>query len=94
MGAYKKGGERGKSEEGALKKKLILYNDNINSFDHVINSLQEVCNYDELQAEQCALITHLKGEYTIKTGTASSLEKLRKKLAEKSLTVSIDTLII
>ncbi|HPS84363.1 MAG TPA: ATP-dependent Clp protease adaptor ClpS [Bacteroidales bacterium] len=42
-------------------KSLILMNDDVNTFDHVIDSLIEICNHNEEQAEQCALITHLKG---------------------------------
>ncbi len=55
------------SSEGE-KYTLILYNDEINTFDHVIKSLVEICGHDSVQAEQCALIVHLKGSCEIKSG--------------------------
>lgn len=94
MGSYKKGSEKDSSKDSSFKERLlILHNDEINSFDHVIDSLQGVCNHDEIQAEQCALITHLKGYCEIKIGDTSLLEDLRNQLVEKSLTVSIDNLV-
>jgi len=69
---------------------LILHNDEINTFDHVIEVLQEVCNHDKVQAEQCALITHLKGWCEIKRGTLNELEDIQGALSGKYLTVTID----
>lgn len=69
---------------------LILHNDEINTFDHVIGALQEVCNHDKIQAEQCALITHLKGWCEIKRGTINELEDIQYALSGKYLTVTID----
>jgi ATP-dependent Clp protease adaptor protein ClpS len=69
---------------------LILHNDEINTFDHVIEVLQEVCNHDKIQAEQCALITHLKGWCEIKRGTLNELEDIQGELSGKYLTVTID----
>ena len=37
---------------------IVLHNDDVNTFDHVINTLIRVCKHDELQAEQCALLVH------------------------------------
>jgi len=94
MGSYKEGSERDKSRGKSVEESLlILHNDDTNSFDHVIDSLQEICDHDEIQAEQCALLTHLKGHCEIKSGNASLLEDLRNQLVEKSLTVSIDNLV-
>lgn len=94
MGSYKKDNERDKSKGKPLEERLlILHNDNTNSFDHVIDSLQEICDHDEIQAEQCALITHLKGHCEIKSGDVSELEDLRNQLVKRSLTVSIDSLV-
>ncbi len=69
---------------------LILHNDEINTFDHVIIALQEVCDHDKIQAEQCALITHLKGSCEIKRGPVAELEYQKKLLSGKLLTVTID----
>jgi ATP-dependent Clp protease adaptor protein ClpS. len=50
-----------KQRSGSETGSLILYNDDINTFDHVIKSLVEVCGHDSVQAEQCAMIVHFKG---------------------------------
>lgn len=94
MGAYEKESERDKSKGSSIEQRmLVLHNDEINSFDHVMESLQEICNHDEIQAEQCAVLTHLKGYCEIKVGDILLLEDLRNQLVEKSLTVSIDTFV-
>jgi len=69
---------------------LILHNDEINTFDHVIHSLREICMHEKEQAEQCAMITHLRGQCEIKKGILSQLEELQKQLRSKSLNVTID----
>jgi ATP-dependent Clp protease adaptor protein ClpS len=68
---------------------LILYNDNINTFDHVIKSLVEVCGHDFIQAEQCALIVHLRGSYEVKTGSKELLNAMSKSLNIKGLTSKV-----
>ncbi len=68
---------------------LILFNDEVNSFDFVIDSLIEVCNHDNLQAEQCAFITHFKGKCDIKNGKFDELKNMKVKLDTKGLTVAI-----
>lgn len=47
---------------------LVLYNDDVNTFDHVIETLIKVCNHTALQAEQCAMLVHYKGQCTVKSG--------------------------
>ena len=69
---------------------LILYNDDTNTFDFVIDCLIEVCEHDIVQAEQCAFITHYKGKCDIKKGEYKSLKKLRENLIDKGLRVTID----
>ncbi len=70
-------------------KKLILFNDDINTFDFVIEALIEVCGHDSHQAENCALIAHFKGKCAIKAGTLSNLEPCYKTMILKQLTVEI-----
>ena len=53
---------------------IILYNDDINTFDHVIRTLIEVCEHTPEQAEQCSLIVHYKGKCSVKSGTYDELE--------------------
>ncbi len=71
-------------------KYLILHNDNINTFEHVINSLIDICEHDFVQAEQCALITHFKGKCDIKKGELYPLKQMKKTLTEKGLSVTME----
>jgi ATP-dependent Clp protease adaptor protein ClpS len=64
---------------------LILYNDEINTFDHVIKSLVEVCGHDSVQAEQCALIVHFKGSCEVKIGIPEVLNAMSRSLNAKGL---------
>ena len=69
---------------------LVLHNDEVNTFNHVINSLIQVCGHDSVQAEQCAFITHYKGKCEIKSGEMSILAPMKEGLNERGLLVSID----
>ncbi len=71
------------------KHNLVLHNDNVNTFDYVIDSLVEVCRHDNHQAEQCAFITHFKGRCEIKTGPFDELNSMKIQLDNKGLTASI-----
>jgi len=64
---------------------LLLINDDVNSFDHVIKSLVEVCGHDEILAEQCAVLTHIKGGCVIKIADVSTLQGMSVRLRELSL---------
>lgn len=74
------------------KYSLILYNDEINTFDHVIKSLVEVCGHDSVQAEQCALIVHLKGRCEIKSGIKEVLNAMSRSLNAKGLNSKVESL--
>ena len=52
-----------------INNEIILYNDDVNTFDHVIDTLIAVCNHTAEQAEQCAILVHYKGKCTVKTGS-------------------------
>lgn len=52
---------------------IVLYNDDVNTFDHVIETLIRVCDHTAEQAEQCAIIVHYKGQCTVKTGAYEEL---------------------
>jgi ATP-dependent Clp protease adaptor protein ClpS len=64
---------------------LILYNDDINTFEHVIKSLVEVCGHDPVQAEQCAMIVHFKGSCEVKMGVIEVLNAMCRSLNAKGL---------
>ena len=69
---------------------LVLYNDDFNTFDHVIECLMAVCDHDALQAEQCAMIVHFKGKCTVKSGDYEELAPIFKSLSDKDLTVELN----
>jgi len=69
--------------------KLVLFNDDFNSFDFVIDALIEVCEHDPLQAETCAWITHYKGKCAVKNGSANQLKVSFKEMSNRNLTVEI-----
>ena len=69
---------------------LILYNDEINTFDFVIESLVEVCGHDFDQAEQCALIAHYKGRCAVRTGGYEELKGMSEELTQRRLTVAVE----
>lgn len=69
---------------------LVLYNDDVNSFEFVIETLIDVCKHDPLQAEQCALITHFNGKCDIQKGTYFSLKPIKDILITKGLSVVIE----
>jgi len=70
--------------------RLVLYNDDINTFQFVIDALIEHCNFDELQAEQLATLAHFKGKAVIKTGQYILLQVLKDEFNSIGLTVEIE----
>lgn len=68
---------------------LILWNDDVNTFDFVIEALVKVCNHTSEQAEQCAFLVHYKGKCAIKNGSFYKLVPLKDALQELGLTVEI-----
>ena len=60
--------------ESSRLHEIILYNDEVNTFDHVIKTLIEVCDHTPEQAEQCSLIVHYKGKCSVKRGSYDELE--------------------
>ena len=69
---------------------VVLFNDNHNTFDHVIECLISTCGHDALQAEQCAMIVHFKGTCTVKSGSYDDLAPIHQSLSEKDLTVELN----
>lgn len=68
---------------------LVLFNDDHNTFDHVIDTLIDICEHDPLQAEQCALITHFKGKCEVKKGPFEELKPIHEQMGLRDLTVEI-----
>ena len=69
---------------------IILYNDDVNTFDHVINTLISVCDHTMEQAEQCSLIVHYKGKCSVKTGAYLDLKLMCTKLLHAGLSAEIE----
>lgn len=69
--------------------KLILHNDDIHTFDDVIEALIQICKHDPIQAEQCTMLVHFKGKCTVKTGSMDILKPMHEKLIARSLTSEI-----
>ncbi|KQM53699.1 ATP-dependent Clp protease adaptor ClpS [Chryseobacterium sp. Leaf201] len=69
--------------------KLVLHNDDIHTFDYVIDSLIEICKHTLEQAEQCTMLVHFKGKCTVKTGSMDLLKPMHEKLLSRELTSEI-----
>ena len=80
--------------DAAIKKlferNLVLYNDDVNTFEHVIECLMTYCKHVGTQAEQCALIVHSNGKCGIKTGRLEVLQPIAEALLENQLSVKIE----
>jgi ATP-dependent Clp protease adaptor protein ClpS len=68
---------------------LIVFNDDVNTFDHVIATLMKVCKHSAEQAEQCAWIIHHNGKCQVKRGAYDKLEPMCTSLLEKGLSAEI-----
>jgi ATP-dependent Clp protease adaptor protein ClpS len=68
---------------------IVLYNDDVNTFDHVIETLIYACDHTAEQAEQCSIIVHYKGKCTVKTGEYNDLKPRCSKLLEAGLSAEI-----
>jgi len=68
---------------------IVLYNDDVNTFDHVIDMLVYACDHTPEQAEQCAVIVHYKGKCTVKTGSYDDLKPRCSKLLQADLSAEI-----
>ncbi|QYJ67582.1 ATP-dependent Clp protease adaptor ClpS [Flavobacterium litorale] len=76
-------------ESTSLNNEIVLYNDEVNTFDHVIDTLVRVCDHTAEQAEQCSLIVHYKGKCTVKTGLYDDLKPQCTQLLEAGLSAEI-----
>jgi len=77
-------------EVAVAGKQIVLYNDDFNTFDHVIECLVKYCKHDTLQAEQCAYIVHYNGKCSVKNGSYKELEPICTALLEKGLNAEIE----
>lgn len=76
-------------EQVKKENQIILFNDDVNTFDHVIDSLIYACDHTPEQAEQCSIIVHHKGKCTVKTGDFEDLKPRCSMLLEAGLSAEI-----
>jgi ATP-dependent Clp protease adaptor protein ClpS len=69
---------------------LIVWNDEVNTFDFVIETLIKVCKHEPLQAEQCTLIIHFKGKCDVKTGSFKQLKPLAEAIIDRGINATIE----
>ena len=76
-------------EEVVKQNEIVLFNDDVNTFDHVIDTLIYACDHTPEQAEQCSILVHYKGKCIVKTGPYDELEPRCSKLLQAGLSAEI-----
>jgi len=76
-------------EQEVNQHEIILFNDDVNTFDFVIDSLMDVCGHTSEQAEQCATLVHYKGKCAVKTGEYDELKVKCTRLLSLGLSAEI-----
>jgi ATP-dependent Clp protease adaptor protein ClpS len=76
-------------EEHIDLRNLVVYNDDINTFEHVIETLIQVCNHSQEQAEQCTYLIHYKGKCTVKVGAFEELEGMCTAIHDRGISADI-----
>jgi ATP-dependent Clp protease adaptor protein ClpS len=71
---------------------LIVWNDEVNTFEWVIETLMEVCGHSQEQAEQCAMIIHTKGKYAVKRGSYEELKPQCDAITDRGIGATIEIL--
>ena len=70
--------------------RLVVHNDDVNTFEWVIESLVEICKHTSEQAEQCAFIIHFKGKYAVQQGMREILRPMREQLVDRGINATIE----
>jgi ATP-dependent Clp protease adaptor protein ClpS len=68
---------------------LVIFNDEVNTFEHVIRALIDVCRHEPEQAEQCTLIIHYKGKCTVKMGSFDELAPMRNAICKRGISAEV-----
>jgi ATP-dependent Clp protease adaptor protein ClpS len=76
-------------KQTVYSKNLVIYNDEVNTFDYVIDSLVKVCKHETVQAEQCTWIIHYNGKCAVKEGDMDDLLPMRRALNERGIDAKI-----
>ena len=78
------------AHDESLHQKLILHNDNYNTFEWVIETLVDVCKHNPVQAEQCSLLIHNKGKYAVQHGPFEMLKPMKDEIIERGINATIE----
>ena len=68
---------------------LVVFNDDVNTFDHVIKTLIRVCKHSPQQAEQCTWLIHYKGKCAVKHGSREELNPKKRAICEAGIDARI-----
>ncbi|ADB37647.1 MULTISPECIES: ATP-dependent Clp protease adaptor ClpS [Spirosoma] len=68
---------------------LVVFNDEVNTFDHVIETLIDVCGHTPEQAEQCTLLIHYKGKCSVKNGSWEELVPMRNEICRRGISAEV-----
>jgi ATP-dependent Clp protease adaptor protein ClpS len=68
---------------------LVVFNDDVNTFEHVIRTLIKVCKHTPEQAEQCTMLIHYKGKCAVKMGSFEELRPMREAICEVGIDARI-----
>ena len=77
-------------EKDIMTSKLILHNDDVNTFEWVIDALIDVCKHTVEQAEQCSYIIHHRGKYAVKHGSFERLKPMKDAITERGINATIE----
>lgn len=69
---------------------LIVWNDDVNTFEWVIESLVEICGHTYEQAEQCAYLIHFQGKYAVKQGSYDQLKPLCEAISDRGINATVE----
>ena len=75
--------------EEVTEHQLVVFNDDVNTFEHVIQTLIDICEHTPEQAEQCTLIIHYKGKCTVKTGSFDKLVPMRNAICDRGISAEV-----
>lgn len=71
------------------ERQLIVFNDDVNTFEHVIDTLIKICGHTPEQAEQCTWIIHYKGKCAVKHGTFEELKPMRDAICDRGISAEV-----
>ncbi len=76
--------------EEAINLSLVVWNDEVNTFEWVIDTLMDICGHQREQAEQCTLLIHLKGKCAVKNGSYETLKPQRDAITDRLINATIE----